>query len=212
MQALRPMPTALRFAAFLALIMAVVSPCAAQPAPLLPDVPAGRDDAPVTVIEYSSLGCSHCATFHAEVLPKLKARYVETGKVRWITRDFPIGQLPLAGAVAARCAGPGAYLALVDLLFRAQERWMTDSDPIGELEKLVRQAGIGKARFDACLADRTLIDGIMAHAQEVQKSKLVTATPTFIVNGERVVGMTPVDEFAAVIDRHLATVPSGPRR
>lgn len=207
---LRITPIVLQILAVLLLLSALDSPGIAQPAPRLPDVSIGRDDAPVTVIEYSSLGCSHCAAFHAEVLPELKARYVDTGKVRWVTRDYPLGQLPLAGAVAARCAGPTGYLALMDIMFRTQERWMVAADPVGELEKLLRQTGIGKARFDACLADRNLIDGIMAHAQELQKAKLVTATPTFMVNGERIVGMTPVGEFAAAIDRHLKTAAPRP--
>lgn len=205
-----PLATRLSLPLVFAFVVAVASPVAAQPAPTLPEAVIGRADAPVTVIEYSSLGCSHCATFHAEVLPQLKTRYIDTGKVRWVVRDFPLGQLQLAGAVAARCAGPAGYLPLIDVMFRTQERWMTSADPVGELEKMVRQTGIGKARFDACLQDRTLIDGVMAHAQEVQKSKLVSATPTFVVNGERVVGMTPVEEFSAVIERHLKSAPRKP--
>jgi protein-disulfide isomerase len=205
-----PIAPRLRFPLIVVFLVALASPAAAQPAPSLPEAAIGRADAPVTVIEYSSLGCSHCAAFHAEVLPQLKTRYVDTGKVRWVARDFPLGQLQLAGAVAARCAGPQGYLSLMDVMFRTQERWMTSADPVGELEKLLRQTGIGKARFDACLQDRALIDGIMAHAQEVQTSKLVSATPTFVVNGERIVGMTPVEDFAAVIDRHLKSAPKKP--
>jgi protein-disulfide isomerase len=203
----RPIAARLRFPLIVAFLVALAAPGAAQPVPSLPEAAVGRDDAPVTVVEYSSLGCSHCAAFHAEVLPQLKTRYVDTGKVRWVARDFPLGQLQLAGAVAARCAGPQGYLSLMEVLFRTQERWMTSADPIGELEKMMRQTGVGKARFDACLQDRALIEGIMAHAQEVQKSKLVTATPTFVVNGERIVGMTAVEDFAAIIDRHLKSAP-----
>jgi protein-disulfide isomerase len=198
---------ALRAFALFAALAVTSLPCAAQPKPLLPDIAIGRADAVLTVVEYSSLGCSHCAAFHAEVLPRLKEAYVDTGKVRWVTRDFPLGQVALAGAVVARCAGPSAYLALMDILFRTQERWMTAKDPITELERLVRQSGIGKERFDACLADRTLIDGVMNHAQAVQKAKLVNATPTFMVGEERVVGMISFDEFSKVIDRQLAAAP-----
>lgn len=194
-----------------ATVLALAAPLAAPPKPVLPDAALGRDGAPVTVVEYSSLGCSHCAAFHAEVLPRIKQTYVDTGKVRWIVRDFPLGQLPLAGAVVARCAGPTGYLALIDILFRTQERWMVEKNPIGELERLVRQSGIGKERFDACLADRALIDGIMNHAQAVQKEKLVNATPTFMIGDERIVGMTSFEEFAKVIDRHLAAAPPKPR-
>lgn len=200
-----------RFAAPLAAlaVFAAVVPCAAQPKQALPDATIGRPDAPVTVIEYSSLGCSHCATFHATVLPRIKTDYIDTGKVRWIVRDFPLGQLPLAGAVTARCAGPSGYLGLIEVLFRTQDSWMDSKDPLAALEKTARQAGIGKQRFDACLADKALIDGIMDRAQEVQKSKTVTATPTFLVGDERVVGLMPFEEFSKIIDKHLKAAPKG---
>ncbi|MDQ2083579.1 DsbA family protein [Xanthobacteraceae bacterium Astr-EGSB] len=196
---------------FVATVLVHAAPIATPPKPLLPDAAFGRDGAPVTVVEYSSLGCSHCAAFHAEVLPRIKQAYVDTGKVRWVVRDFPLGQLPLAGAVVARCAGPNGYLALIDILFRTQERWMLEKDPIGELERLVRQSGMGKERFNACLADRALIDGVMNHAQAVQKAKLVSATPTFMIDDEQVVGMTSFEEFAKTLDRHLAAAPPKPR-
>lgn len=167
----------------------------------LGDAALGRADAPVSVIEYSSLGCPHCATFHATVLPRLKTSYIDTGKVRWTVRDFPLGQLALAGAVVARCAGPDGYLALLERLFRAQEAWMTNADPIAALEKIARQAGVDKKQFDACLADRKLIDGLIARAREVEQT--VSGTPTFLVDGERVVGMMPYEEFAAILERHL---------
>jgi protein-disulfide isomerase len=176
----------------------------AEPVSPVPEAALGRADAPVTVIEYSSLGCNHCATFHADVLPRLKSDYVDSGKVRWIFRDFPLGQLPLAGALAARCAGPAAYPGLMDILFRSQETWMVSADPIAGLEKTVRQAGIGKERLNACLDDQKMMDAILGRAQELQRTKVVTATPTFLVNGERVVGMNPYENFAAIIDRHLS--------
>ena len=140
------------------------------------------------------------------MLPRLKTNYIETGKVRWTVRDFPLGQLALAGAVVARCVGPDGYLALLDGLFRTQESWMTNDDPIGALEKIARQAGLDKNRFDACLADRRLIDGLIARAREVEKT--VSGTPTFLINGERVVGMLPYEDFAAILERHLKTARS----
>jgi protein-disulfide isomerase len=99
----------------------------------------------------------------------------------------------------------------MDILFRTQEHWMLEKDPISELERLVRQAGMGKERFDACLADRALIDGVMNHAQAVQKAKLVSATPTFMIGDERIVGMTSFEEFAKAIDHHLAAKSPKPR-
>lgn len=200
-----------RIAAVLAaLIVATAAPAWAQQKPALPDVALGRPDAPLTVIEYSSLGCGHCAAFHADVLPQIRKRYIDTGKVRWIMRDFPLNQLALAGAVTARCAGPGAHVAVMESLFRTQETWMTGADPIAALERTARQAGVAKARFDACLSDNALIAGILDHAQNLSKSKTVTATPTFLVGEERVVGMRPFDEMAVILDRHLKAAPAKP--
>ena len=190
------------------LLLAALSPSAAQSVTEinLSDAALGRPNAPVPVIEYSSLGCSHCAAFHATVLPRLKTNYIDTCKVRWTVRDFPLGQLALAGAVVARCAGPQGYLALLDALFHTQESWMTNADPIGALEKVARQAGLDKKRFDACLDDRKLVDGLVTRAREVEKT--VSGTPTFLINGERVVGMMPYEDFAAVLERHLKTAQS----
>lgn len=136
------------------------------------------------------------------MLPRIKAQYIDTGKVRWVVRDFPLGQLPLAGAVVARCAGPDHYLALLETLFKSQAQWMAGKDPIGNLELIARQAGIGQARFDACLKDDALINSIMNKAQDAQKRHAVSATPTFIINGEKVEGAIPFEEFAATLDRH----------
>jgi protein-disulfide isomerase len=166
------------------------------------DTVLGRAEAKVTVEEYSSLGCPHCADFHVDVLPRIKAQYIDTGKVRWIVLDFPLGQLPLAGAVVARCAGPDHHLELLETLFKSQAQWMAGKDPIGNLERIAGQAGIGRARFDACLKDDALINGIMKKAQEAQKRHAVSATPTFIINGEKVEGSMPFGEFAGILERH----------
>lgn len=169
----------------------------------LVDAVIGRADAPVTIIEYSSLGCPHCADVHSLVLPGIKKQYIDTGKVRWIVRDFPLGQLALAGAVIARCAGPQGHLPLLEVLFKTQDDWMTGKDPIGSLAKLAKRAGIDKARFDSCFDDEATIEKIMAQARDVQRKDAVSATPTFFINGEKVVGSLPFDEFSKVIERHL---------
>ena len=187
------------------LFIAALTPGSAQSVSNLSEAPLGRPDAPVSVIEYSSLGCGHCAAFHASVLPRIKRDYVDAGKVRWTIRDFPLGQLPLAGAMIARCAGPDAYPALLDVLFRTQDAWMSDAAPIAALERIARQAGLDKKRFDACLDDKKLIEGLISRAREVEK--IVSGTPTFLINGERVVGMMPYEEFAAVLERHLKAAP-----
>ncbi|MFD2181693.1 DsbA family protein [Rhodoplanes azumiensis] len=177
---------------------------AAAPADRLLESTQGRPDAKVTVEEYSSLGCPHCSDFHLQILPRIKAQYIDAGKVRWIVRDFPLGQLPLAGAVVARCAGPGGYLELLEVLFRAQEQWMDAQDPIGSLETIAQKAGIQRPQFESCLMDDALIKRILDRARDAQKAHKVSATPTFIVNGEKVVGLMSFDEFARILDRHLA--------
>ncbi|MDQ2079804.1 DsbA family protein [Xanthobacteraceae bacterium Astr-EGSB] len=169
----------------------------------LADAVIGRVDAPVTVIEYSSLGCPHCADVHSLILPSIKKQYIDTGKLRWIVRDFPLGQLALAGAVIARCAGPQGHLPLLEVLFKTQDDWMTGKDPIGSLGKLAKRAGIDKARFDSCFDDEATIGKIMAQARDVQRKDGVSATPTFFINGEKVVGSPPLGEFLKIIERHL---------
>ena len=169
----------------------------------LVDAVIGRADAPVTIIEYSSLGCPHCADVHSLVLPRVKKQYIDTGKVRWIVRDFPLGQLALAGAVIARCAGPEGHLPFLEVLFKTQDSWMTGKDPIVSLEKMAKQAGIDKARFESCFEDDALIEKVIARARDVQQKDGVSATPTFFINGEKVVGSLPFEEFSKVIERHL---------
>jgi len=177
----------------------------ATPAATLPldDAVLGAADAPVTVIEYSSLGCGHCASFHDEVMPDIVKMFIATGQVRWIVRDFPLARLPLAGAVIARCQGPAAYPRLIEVLFRTQDTWMRSEDPLGELEKLARTAGIDRKRFDTCLDDQRLIAAIMERTREAQEKYGITGTPSFIVNGETLVGAVPFDVMRAVLERHI---------
>lgn len=169
----------------------------------LADAVLGASDAPVTVIEYSSLGCSHCAAFHARVLPDIRKRFIDTGQVRWIIRDFPLSRLPLAGAVTARCGGPAVYPRLIEVLFQTQDSWMRSRDPVGELEKMARTAGIDRDRFNACLDDEALIAAILEGATEAEKTQAINATPTFLVGGEKIVGYVPFATMRAVLERHL---------
>ena len=180
--------------------VAEAEPKASSP---LPDSFLGSADAPVTVIEYSSLGCPHCSDFHAQVLPDIKRTFIDTGKVRWVIRDFPLSQLPLAGAVVARCAGPNGYPALIEALFRTQESWMSNKDPLGALEKLASVAGIDRARFNACLDDQELIKAVIDQRREAADKYGIDGTPSFIVNGEKVVGFVPFATMQTVLERHL---------
>ena len=119
----------------------------------------GKDDAPVTVIEYASMTCGHCATFHNTTYPEFKKRYIDTGKVRYILREFPLDPLAAGAFMLARCAGKDKYFPLVETLFQQQRTWAVQK-PLEPLFAIVRQAGFTQQTFDACLRDQKMLDGI----------------------------------------------------
>ena len=129
-----------------------------QPGPL-GDMALGDEKAPVTIIEYASMTCPHCAQFHATTYPELKKRYIDTGKVRFIFREFPLDQLALAAFLLARCAGPDKYFPMIETLFQLQKEWVIQK-PLGPLLAIAKQAGMSEQAFNECLQDKKLIDGI----------------------------------------------------
>ena len=160
----------------------------------------GDADAPVTIIEYSSLTCPHCAAFHNEVLPKLKERYVDTGKVRMIFRDFPLNEPAVDAAVLAHCAGPDRYVGFLDVLFQTQDSWASAGDPRAALKQLGKLGGLGDGEMDACFADESMVDGVLQSRLTGQNEHEVQSTPTFVINGETHAGNRTIDEFAEIID------------
>jgi len=160
----------------------------------------GKEDAPVTIIEYASLTCSHCATFHQKILPVIKKKYVETGKVKIIYRDFPFDRLGLAASQLARCVPEKRYFGFLDVLFSQQESWARDSDPLGALMKLARLAGLSKGAADACLANQDLVDEILQRRVFAEKQWKINSTPSFIVGDKKVVGAVPFAEFEEAIE------------
>jgi protein-disulfide isomerase len=160
----------------------------------------GDPAAPVTMIEYASLTCPHCAAFHEETLPGLKERYIDTGKVRLIFRDFPLDQMALQAAMIAHCAGPERHLAFVDVFFAQQESWSRASDPVAALKQLARLGGLGEAEIDACLADAQLEEAVLQTRLQGQNQFDIQSTPTFIIDGKAYPGSRSVEEFAAIID------------
>ncbi|WP_460019959.1 DsbA family protein [Magnetospira thiophila] len=164
----------------------------------------GRADAPVTIVDYSSLTCPHCAAFHTTTLEQIKKDYVETGKVRIVFTDFPFEGVGFRAAVAVRCADPLARQGLLDLLFKTQNDWTHSPDPVAAMLKVTRLAGLTEEKFNACLADTALTEGIISRLQDAQKTHGVTSTPTFLINGEKLVGSEPYDVFQAAIDKALA--------
>ena len=160
----------------------------------------GNPDAPVTIIEYASLTCPHCAQFHKEVLPELKERYIAPGKVRLIYRDFPLDQTALAAAALAHCAGPERYFSMLDVLFETQGNWARADDPIAALKRLGKLGGLTDEKMNACLADQQLTDGILRARLDGQNQYQIGSTPTFIIDGKAYPGSRDVDEFSALID------------
>lgn len=183
----------------------------ADPADPLADRVLGDPDAPVTIIEYSSLTCPHCAAFHRETLPVFKERYIDTGQVKLIYRDFPFDAVALRAAMLARCANPDRYFGVLDVLFKSQERWSRAEDPVKALAQIGRLAGVGEEEFQACMSNEALMDGVLNLRLEGERTYSISSTPTFIItsNGrtERVVGAQPIDAFAQVIDPMLPQEP-----
>lgn len=166
----------------------------------LGDPGIGDAAAPVTIIEYSSLTCPHCAAFHNEVLPELKQRYIDTGKVRLVLRDFPLDENALKAAVIAHCAGPARQPSFVEVFFAQQQSWARAKDPVAALKQLARLGGLGAEQIDACLADKDLETAVLQARLDGQKQFDIKSTPTFIIDGKAQTGEHSIEAFAAVID------------
>ena len=179
---------------------------AAAPVQVLPDVVLGEASAPVTVVEYASFTCPHCAAFHDENFPKLKAEYIDTGKVRFIQRDVYFDQVGLWAGVLARCGGDDKYYAVSGMLFGQQKSWMnakTGDDLVANLRKTGAAAGFSDAQMDACWADQARVEQLVATFQQNATADGIEGTPTFIIGGEKVAN-GPWDELKAKIDEKLA--------
>lgn len=163
----------------------------------------GQADAPVTIQEYASLGCPHCAHFHQETLPQIKKDYIDTGKVKLIFNDFPLGTPALAASMIARCAGPDRYLGFVDIFFRAQAQWSRADNPLAALKKIARFGGLSGDDVEACLKQQNLIDHIQKTAGAASEEHGINSTPSFLVNGEMISGSQPYATFKDAIDKAL---------
>jgi protein-disulfide isomerase len=163
----------------------------------------GSPDAPVEMIEYASMTCPHCAAFHADTLKDLKEKYIDTGKVRLVFREFPFDALALRASMLARCAGAGRYFAMVDILFKQQPVWSRAQDPMAELARLGRLGGVSEAEFKACMENQALADEILANRLQGQEKHNVESTPSFIINGDKIAGAQPLATFEETIGKHL---------
>jgi protein-disulfide isomerase len=155
----------------------------------------GKTEAPITIIEYASLTCPHCAHFDVTVLPKLKEKWIDTGKAKLILRDYPLDEPALRAAMVARCAPADRFYPLIDTFFAQQEQWVTSRDYRAALEKLVKLGGMSEKEFKACISDKKLEDQV-AQSRLVASQQLgVDATPTFFINGKKFDGAPTVEAF-----------------
>ena len=162
----------------------------------------GSASAPVTIIEYASMTCPHCAQFHETVYPEIKKNYIDTGKVRFIFREFPLDPLAAAGFMLARCGDKSKYFPMIETLFAQQKDWVVQK-PLQPLLAIAKQAGFTQETFDACLANQKVLDGIEeVRARAAQKFQ-VTSTPTFFVNGKMLRGSPTLEELTKQIEANL---------
>jgi protein-disulfide isomerase len=164
----------------------------------LGEIAVGPEDAKVTIIEYASLTCSHCATFHKETWPELKKRYVDTGKVRFVLREFPLDPLALAGFMLSRCE-PSKTMAMVDLFFEQQRTWAFAEKPLDALQQMTRQAGFSQEKFESCLKDQKIYAAVTDVKNRGERLG-VNSTPTFFVNGKVYRGNMSIAEFEKIIN------------
>ncbi|MBO6559317.1 MAG: DsbA family protein [Nisaea sp.] len=163
----------------------------------------GNPDAKLLITEYFSMTCPHCARFHNEVLPKLKEAYIDTGKIRFEFKDFPLDQWALRASAMARCLDGKRYFAMVEILMKKQEAWSRANDPYGALVKLGKLAGLSEAQIDACMNDEKLIDYILNERLTASRDLGITATPSFMMNGRKLDGVFTFESFEEAISAAL---------
>jgi protein-disulfide isomerase len=175
----------------------------------LEDLSLGNADAPITIVEYASMTCPHCAQFHKSVLPELQTKYFDKGEARLILREFPLDGLAMAAFMLARCAGPDRYYPMVDALFETQQTWaVPGADGKEKLRLIAKQAGFSSEKFDQCLADKELFEKIVETRKIANEKFGVESTPSFFVNGKRLKGDHQLKDFEALMGDSTGESPS----
>ncbi|KQV37488.1 disulfide bond formation protein DsbA [Rhizobium sp. Root73] len=169
----------------------------------LPEMSVGKADAKVTIIEYMSMTCPHCARFHNETYDAIKTKYVDSGQVRFVLREFPFDPRAAAAFMLARCAPADQYFPMISMLFKQQETWAAAPNGRDALLQMSKLAGFTQESFEACLTNQKLLDDVQATMQRGDKEFGVKATPTFFVNGKKYSGEMSVDTMSALIDSML---------
>lgn len=163
----------------------------------------GNPEAPIRVIEYASLSCTHCASFHTETFPLLEEKYIKTGKITFIFRHFPFNEPALRGAVLAECAGEEKFWTYLKVMFKSQEKWAFSENFLNDLRTLANVGGLGAEKFDACLKDKKMEERIVAGVTWAADRLKVQSTPTLFVADEMVQGFRNIDALSAIIDKKL---------
>jgi len=169
--------------------------------PAIGEMALGPDHAKVTVVEYASASCPHCANFYKTTFQELKKQYIDTGKIRFVFREFPHNDAALAAFMVARCAPKERYFPLIDTFFRTQDSWL--QNPAEGLFKIAQLAGFTKASFDACLKNEEVAKGILAVRDKAESDFGVQGIPTFFVNGQELDGEASLKDFKKIIDAQL---------
>ena len=167
------------------------------------DVVMGKADAPMTLVEYASLSCSHCATFHKDVLPGLKEKFIDTGKAKYILRNFPLNGPAFRGALLMDCVADEQYYAFADVLFAQQDKWAFSGDFVGNLRKIAALGGYGNTEFDACMANEAGEKELLARTQHANAVLNIQSTPTLFVNGDRMEGSSNPQLFIDKVQEKL---------
>jgi protein-disulfide isomerase len=167
--------------------------------PALGDRVLGKDDAPVTIVEYASMTCPHCAHFHETTYPELKKKYIDTGKVRFIFREFPLDPIAAGASMLARCADKDKFFPMIETLFQLQRQWAVEK-PIPPLMAIAKQAGFTEQSFNACISNKKMLDQIQAEQKRASEKFGVNSTPTIFVNGKKQNGAVSIEDLSKVID------------
>lgn len=163
----------------------------------------GSEDAPVTIVEYASMTCGHCANFHKRTYPELKKQYIETGKVKFIFREFPLDPVAAAAFMLARSAPADKYFDIIDTMFENQSTWAFSDNPYNSLLNFSKQIGFTQESFEEALKNQKLLDAINAVRERGSNEFKVGSTPTFFINGEKHAGALPFDQMSELIDAEL---------
>lgn len=167
------------------------------------DMVEGDENAPITIVEYASLTCSHCADFVVNTLPQIREKYINTGKARIVFREFAFDERAAAGFLLARCVPEDRYFPFIQLLFEKQAEWAFVKDAETPLKQLAKLAGIDDEKFKACLSDQKVLDGLQANLKRGNQEFGVKATPTFFINGDPIEGSLSFDKMSAILDSKL---------